>query len=92
VISEQDLVSAAQDAYLQSKGNRKEFERIFRSDSRIVSLSPIVIALLVKIAFVLVEFWMTRGSTDGIPVRFRTDYQQVASVINGCENKGESNA
>lgn len=55
--------SAARRAWIESNGNGDDALAIFGQDPRIVKLDPALIALLVQIAIVLIEYWL-RNQVD----------------------------
>lgn len=53
-------VQVARDKFAAAGGNKVEFERLFRSDERLVGLDPTLILLLIKVAWMVFEYFRNR--------------------------------
>ena len=63
--AEEDLYrSIAADAYRSANGNRVRARRLFKADSRIVSLDPATILFIVQIAYRLWTIWRSMNVID----------------------------
>ena len=55
------IFSISATAYEQSAPNVELFEHLVRSDARVKSLNPVMIALLVRLCMILFAWWMASG-------------------------------
>ena len=53
-------VQVAREQFAASGGNKVEFERLFRGDSRVQAIDPMLIVLLLKVAWMVFEYFRNK--------------------------------
>jgi hypothetical protein len=73
-------VQVAREHFAASGGNKIEFERLVRSDSRVSMIDPMLIILFIKIAYQVFEYFRNRP-VNGTISTTETDAEVYANSL-----------
>lgn len=73
-------VQVAREHFAASGGNKIEFERLVREDSRVKTIDPMLILLFIKIAYQVFEYFRNR-SVNGTTATGETDAEIYANSL-----------
>jgi hypothetical protein len=57
-------VQVARDKFSQAQGNKVEFERLVREDSRVKMIDPALIALFIQVAMAIFSYFKNRQASN----------------------------